>query len=130
MELLALQHGLFHVRELDALAIQIEGDYLALVTNVQNSATVAWDLMPTWQRTMDLLAKLDIWTIHHCKRTANRVADLLAKFDLSDVLEERAFLPPYIRAALAEDQTRAENYTRTFFHLPTKATSIFYKPVL
>ena len=58
-ELLALQQGLFHVNELDAPAIQIEGDWLAFVTNVQNSTTVAWDLMLTWQRTMDLLPKLD-----------------------------------------------------------------------
>lgn len=74
-ELLALQRGLFHVKEIGAQPIQIEGDYLAIITNVQQSTIVTWDLMPTWQRTMQLLANLDSWTVHHCKRTANQVAD-------------------------------------------------------
>ena len=53
---------------------------------------------------MQLLVSLDTWSIHYCKRTANRAADLLAKFDLPEVLEERATLPPRIREVIIEDQ--------------------------
>ncbi|KAJ8646082.1 hypothetical protein MRB53_007830 [Persea americana] len=45
-ELLALQREISHATELDASAIQIEGDYPALITTVQNSANLTWDLMP------------------------------------------------------------------------------------
>lgn len=75
-ELLALQRGLFHANELGFQAIQIEGDCLALVTTVQHSATMSWDLMPTWQRTMNMIASLNTWSIHYCKRTTNGVANL------------------------------------------------------
>lgn len=74
--------------------------------------------MPAWQRTMDMLASLDTWTITYCKRTANEAADLLAKYDLPEILEERATLPQHIRNAINEDQIRAEEFTRSFFQQP------------
>lgn len=113
-ELLALQRGVYHANELDAPAIQIEGDCLALITDVQHSATMTWDIMPAWQRTMDMLASLDTWTITYCKHTANGAADLLAKYDLPEIQEERATLPQLIRNAINEDQIRAEEFTRSF----------------
>lgn len=57
-------------------------------------------------------------TFQHCKRTANWVADLVAKFDLPDILVERTSLPSYIREAINDDQHRAAAYTRTVFHIP------------
>lgn len=109
-ELLALQRGISHANEMDASAIQIEGDCLALITRIQNSAHLSWDLMPLWQRTMHMLTSLNTWSINYCKRTANTVTDLLAKYDLPNVTEERASLPPHIRAALNEDEERAFNH--------------------
>lgn len=53
-ERLELQRGISHVNEMDASAIQIEGDCLALITTIQNSAHLSWDLMPLWQRTMHM----------------------------------------------------------------------------
>lgn len=117
-KLLALQRGISHATELDALAIQIEGNYLGLITFVQNSANLTWGLVPTRQHTMNMLASLNTWTINYCKRTANKVVDLLAKYELPVVLEARASLPQHICNALNEDKERAEDYIKTFFHLP------------
>lgn len=46
------------------------------------------------------------------------MADLLAKYELLVVLEARATLPQHICNTLNEDKERAEDYIRTFFHLP------------
>eukprot|EP00268_Persea_americana_P022048 TRINITY_DN21936_c1_g1_i2.p1 TRINITY_DN21936_c1_g1~~TRINITY_DN21936_c1_g1_i2.p1 ORF type:complete len:281 (+),score=5.88 TRINITY_DN21936_c1_g1_i2:337-1179(+) len=77
-ELIALQRGLIHLSETQCSAVEIEGDCLSLVTTIKNSSQLSWDMMPLWRRTMHLLSEANTWTIHYCKRTANRVADLLA----------------------------------------------------
>ena len=96
-ELLALQWGIVHAKELDVSNIQIEGDCLAIISTIQHSENFAWGLMPLWQDTMNMLSSLRTWSIDYCKRTANSVADLLAKFVLPDEAEGRASLPTHIR---------------------------------
>lgn len=64
---LVLQRGISHANELDALAIQIEGNYLGLITSIQNSANLTWGLMLTRHYTMNMLASLNTWTINYCK---------------------------------------------------------------
>lgn len=95
-KLLALQLGIAHVKELEVSNIQIEGDCLAIISTIQHSDSVAWDLMPLWQDTMHMLSSLNNWSIHYCKRAANSVADLLAKFVIPDEAEGRASLPTHI----------------------------------
>lgn len=99
--------------ELDDSAIQIEGDCLALITTIQHSAHLTWDLMLLWKRTMHMLTSLDTWTINYCKCVANRVADVLAKYNIPTVTVTRATLPPHIRIPLNEEKERRP---RTFYY--------------
>lgn len=91
---------------------------LTLVTDVQHSATMTRDIMPIWQCTIYMLASLDTWTIKYYKRTSNGVANLLAKYDLLEILKEIATPSQHCRNAINEDQICAEEYTRSFFQLP------------
>lgn len=62
---------------------------------------MAWDLMPVWQRTMEMLTSLGTWSINYYKRIANGAADLLAKYNLQEILEGRAI-------AFNEDQLSSQ----------------------
>ncbi|RWR76325.1 hypothetical protein CKAN_00476400 [Cinnamomum micranthum f. kanehirae] len=72
------------VKELDVSNTQIEGVCLAIISTIQHSENLAWDLMPLWQETMTMLSSLRTWSIHYCKRSANSMADLLANLDILD----------------------------------------------
>lgn len=67
---------------------------------------------------MTMLSSLRTWSIHYCKRTANSVADLLAKYVIPAVQAGQASLPAHIREAINEDIKCASNHTRSFFVHP------------
>lgn len=81
-ELLALQRSLIHLSntpptsEISNPGIQIEGDCLVLITTIKNSGHLR-DMMPLWKRTMNMLSTMASWTVHYCRHSANRVADIL-----------------------------------------------------
>eukprot|EP00268_Persea_americana_P015968 TRINITY_DN17581_c0_g1_i5.p1 TRINITY_DN17581_c0_g1~~TRINITY_DN17581_c0_g1_i5.p1 ORF type:complete len:239 (+),score=28.11 TRINITY_DN17581_c0_g1_i5:144-860(+) len=120
-ELLALQRALQHVSPLLPSALQIEGGCLVLVTSIQNSSHLSWDLMPMWRRTMDMLTSCAQWTIHYCKRSANCVADMLASYEIPFTSAHTAGLPLHIIRQVELEQERAAAFTNSFFYLPQEA---------
>lgn len=64
---------------------------------------------------MYMLSTLARWTVHHCKRLANRVADMLAHYTIPDDTGAVARIPPPISEVIAEEKTRATSFTNTFF---------------
>eukprot|EP00268_Persea_americana_P055792 TRINITY_DN6516_c2_g1_i1.p4 TRINITY_DN6516_c2_g1~~TRINITY_DN6516_c2_g1_i1.p4 ORF type:complete len:129 (-),score=18.36 TRINITY_DN6516_c2_g1_i1:497-883(-) len=55
-ELIALQRGLLRCHDLQLSNIQVEGDCLVLVTSIQTSGQLTWDMMGLWKRVMHLAA--------------------------------------------------------------------------
>ncbi|XXG88274.1 hypothetical protein AAC387_Pa12g0506 [Persea americana] len=67
---------------------------------------------------MDLFCEVSTWTIHHCKRTANRDANMLAKIVILEVQPTSPDLSPNARFVVNEERTRASAYTCAFFLHP------------
>ncbi|XXG84534.1 hypothetical protein AAC387_Pa10g2038 [Persea americana] len=65
-------------------------------------------MMPLWRKTMLHLSEAQTWTIHYCKRTANRAA-------VPDMPPSSPSLPPDIRFIVNEEKQRASAYTRAFY---------------
>lgn len=120
-EFMALQRSLIHLSNTpssstsSSLGIQLEGDYLVLITTIKNSGHLTWDMMPLWKRTMHMLSTLASWTIHHCKRLTNRVADMLAHYTIPDGTREITRIPLPISEVIMEEKKRATSYTTAFF---------------
>ncbi|XXG42089.1 hypothetical protein AAC387_Pa01g2436 [Persea americana] len=56
-----------------------------------------------------------VLTIHYCKRSANRLADLLAKLDGPVITNSAANLRMQARGTYSNEQDRVTAYTRAFF---------------
>lgn len=115
VELLALQRGLHHLSSLPQSAVQLEGDCLVLITSIRESGYLSWDLMPMWKQTMDMLSSYAQWTIHYCKRSANRVADMLAHYEMPGDAADLAALPPHIKLQFDEEKENAPGIHQFFF---------------
>ncbi|XXG41722.1 hypothetical protein AAC387_Pa01g2128 [Persea americana] len=123
-ELLALQRSLNHPSDStnmtapSTLGIQIEGACLVLITSIKNLSHLTWETTSLWKRTMHVLSELANWTIPHCKRSANRVADMLAHYDIPENVGNRAPLPSEIREVADIERARAASDTHSFFTHP------------
>lgn len=93
-------------------SLQIEWASLVLVSSVQQAANMAWDLMHIWRNTIEILTSFHTWTIRHCKRLANTVADELAKLEFSVVNTFQAFLLAPIQDLYLQEQAKD---TRPFY---------------
>lgn len=122
-ELIALQRGLIRYHDLQLSNVQVEGDCLALVTFIQHSGHLTWEMMGLWKRVMHLLAGIHNWTIHYCKLTANRLADLLEKLDAPIITHNVASLLFQARDAYIDERDRATAYTRAFFQVQAHDTA-------
>lgn len=101
-ELIALRRRLLRCHDLQLSKVQVEGDCLALVTSIQNSAHLTWDMMGL----MNLLAAINNWTIHYYKRSPNGLADLLAKLDALVVANNASSLPIQARDTYIDECDR------------------------
>lgn len=121
-DLLALQRSLSHLSntpptsEISNPGVQIEGDCLVLITTIKNSGHLTWDMMPLWKQTMNMLSTMASWTVHYCRRSANRVADMLAHYTIPAGAGELAQLPLAINEVIDEEKLRATSYTNSFFN--------------
>lgn len=118
---MARQRGLHLLASHIPPALQIEGDCLVLITSIQKSSHLSWDLMPMWRATKELLTTFPHWTIHYYKRSANRVADLLAANEILVHSDQVAELPPHIRQRTNTEREHASFYTRSFYFPPPLA---------
>lgn len=114
-ELLALQRGLVRCQEQQLSAVLIEGDCLVVISSIQQSTHLSWDMMGLWQRTMHLLTHIDNWSINYCKLSANMMADLLSKHDSPVVALHTTSLPPLLWAVYQEEQSKPAAFTATFY---------------
>lgn len=81
---------------------------------------MTWDVMALWKRTMNMLTSLDNWTITYCKRSANRVADLLARNEIPVVTDLWGSLPPPVQSVFQEEQEKAVMYTKKIYYQPAQ----------
>lgn len=63
-KLFSLQRGIAQLKELEVSNIQIGGDCLVIISTIQHSNNVAWDLMPLWQDTMHVHAVITQQLVH------------------------------------------------------------------
>lgn len=67
-----------------------------------------------------MLTSLDNWTITYCKRSANRVADLLATNEIPVVTDLQGSLPLLVQSVFQEEQEKAEMYAKNFYYQPAQ----------
>ncbi|XXG68776.1 hypothetical protein AAC387_Pa06g1785 [Persea americana] len=72
---------------------------------------------------MDLIAAINNWMVHYNKRSANRMADLLAKVNVPFLTNVSASLPPQIREIYLAECEKASAYTRAFYHDPWRESA-------
>lgn len=80
-------------------------------------------MMGIWKRTMDLIATINDWTVHYSKRSANWMADLLAKVDVPFLTNISASLPPQIHEIYLAEREKASAYTRLSYHDPGRESA-------
>ena len=73
-----------------------------------------------------MLTALEHWAISYCKRTANRVADMLAKYEIPVETEARTPLPLPLLLLLNEEKDRASGFTRAFYFHPSEKPASSY----
>ncbi|KAJ8627531.1 hypothetical protein MRB53_020838 [Persea americana] len=72
---------------------------------------------------MDLIAAINNWMVHYNKRSANRMADLLAKVDVPFLANVSASLPPQIRKIYVAECEKSSAYTRASYHDPWRESA-------
>lgn len=107
---------LYH--SIDITSIQIEDDWLIFISTIKNTTNLSWDMMALWRKALEMLTSLSARSIHHCKRSANRVADFLAITVQPGGYSSKSLLPTPNSRSFSTGSKQVEAYNKAFYHLP------------
>lgn len=110
-ELQALVEGLLISQRKGIRKIIIECDCLVIVKNLEKLGNLqSWAITTSWKELLDTLEKFDNWEVKFCRRTENRIADILAKIAYPILAVFSTAIPLEIREVYEQEkeQTKAK----------------------